>query len=101
VVDKLIMMGFAVTVKLTPLLEPLETVTTTFPLEAPPGTGTVMPVALQAVGNAVVPLKVTVLLPCVSPNPVPTTMTSVPTGPELGDKLVMTGKGSDVPDPTL
>ena len=39
-----------VTVKPTPLLATPPTVTTTFPLVAPLGTGTVMLVALQALG---------------------------------------------------
>jgi len=52
-----------VTVKFDPLLAAPLTVTTTLPVVAPAGTGTVMLVALHAVGVPVVPLKVTVLLP--------------------------------------
>ncbi len=51
------------TLKFTPALATPETVTTTFPLVAPAGTGAVMLVALQLVGVAVVPLNFTVLLP--------------------------------------
>ena len=45
------------TVKLIPLLAAPPTVTTTFPLVAPAGTGTAMLVALQFVGVAAVPLN--------------------------------------------
>src|SRR5262249_54146473 len=55
----------AVTVKLTPVLARPPTVTTTLPVVAPAGTGTTMLVADQLVGVAVVPLNVTVLVPCV------------------------------------
>ena len=51
------------TVKLTPLLATPPTVTTTFPLVAPAGTGTAMLVALQLVGVAATPLNFTVLVP--------------------------------------
>src|SRR5690242_1300891 len=52
-----------VTVKGTPLLATPPTVTTTLPVKAPFGTGTVMLEAPQLVGVAVTPLKVTVLEP--------------------------------------
>ena len=51
------------TVNVTPLLAAPATVTTTDPVVAPAGTGTAILVALQLVGVAAVPLKVTVLLP--------------------------------------
>ena len=56
---KLLMLGADVvlTVKLTPLLANPPTVTTTFPLVAPAGTGATMLVALQFVGVAAVPLN--------------------------------------------
>jgi len=57
------MLGAGNTVKLTPLLITPETVTTTFPVVAAVGTGTVIELAPQAVGVAAVPLKVTVLVP--------------------------------------
>src|SRR2546427_3154878 len=51
------------TLKEIPLLATPPTVTTTLPVVAPIGTGAVMLVALQAVGVAVVPLTLTVLVP--------------------------------------
>ena len=80
-----------VTVKLAPLLATPPTVTTTFPVVAPVGTGATMLVALQPVGAAVVPLNVTVLLPCVAPKFAPAMVTAVPTTPEVGFKLLMLG----------
>ena len=50
-------LGVARTVKLTPLLATPPTVTTTFPVVAPAGTGATMLVALQLVGVAAVPLN--------------------------------------------
>jgi hypothetical protein len=50
-------------VKLTPLLATPPTVTTMFPGVDPSGTGTTMLVELQLVGEAAVPLKLTVLDP--------------------------------------
>jgi hypothetical protein len=50
-----------------------------------------MLVTLQLVGVAAVPLKVIVLVPCVAPKFVPVTVTEVPTAPELGLRLVMSG----------
>src|SRR5262249_49411218 len=55
--------GAFVTVKFTPLLATLETVTTTLPVVAPAGTRAVIPAPVQLVGEAAVPLKVTVLEP--------------------------------------
>jgi len=67
------------------------TVTTTLPVVASAGTGTTMLPVPQLVGVAVVPLKVTVLVPCVVPKVVPLIVTDVPTGPEVVDRLVMCG----------
>ena len=53
----------AVTVKVEPLLATPPTVTTTLPEVAPVGTEVAMLVALQLVIAAVVPLKVTELVP--------------------------------------
>jgi hypothetical protein len=53
-----------------------------------------MLVALQLVGVAAVPLKVTVLVDCVAPKFEPVIVTGVPTGPEVGLKLVMIGAGT-------
>ncbi len=89
--DKLVIAGAVVTVKLTPLLARPPTVTTTFPVAAPKGTGATIFVAAQLVAVAAVPLKVTVLVPCVAPKLVPVIVTDVPTGPEVGDKLVIAG----------
>jgi len=67
------------TVNGTPLLACPLTVTTTFPVVAPLGTGATIDVALQLVGVAVVPLNFTVLVPGVEPNVVPVMVTDVPT----------------------
>jgi hypothetical protein len=88
---KLVMLGGTVTVKATLLLARPPTVTTTFPVVAPVGTGTAILVALQLVGVALVPLNVTVLVPCVVPKFAPAIVTDVPTVPEFGVKLVMPG----------
>jgi len=55
--------GGKVTVNVTPLLACPPTVTTTLPVIAPVGTGAVILVLDQLEGVAVVPLKVTVLVP--------------------------------------
>ena len=65
--------------------------TSTLPVVAPTGTGTEMLVALQDVGVAAVPLKVTVLVSCVAPKFTPVIVTGVATGPETGFRLVMLG----------
>src|SRR2546426_1172743 len=83
-------------VKMTPLLGMPFTVTTTLPVVAAAGTCTEMPVVLQNVGVADVPLKVTVLVPCADPKLVPVIVTCVPTGPEVGLRLVMLGGGMTV-----
>jgi hypothetical protein len=64
---------------------------TTFPVLAPVGTDTTMLVALQLVGVPAVPLNVTVLVPWLDPKFVPVIVTPVPTGPEVGFRLVMLG----------
>ena len=45
----------------------------------------------QLVTDAVVPLKVTVLLPCDVPKFEPVIVTDVPTGPDVGERLDMVG----------
>ena len=55
--------GFVATVKGTPALATPLTVTITFPVAAPAGTGTTIEVALQLAGAAGMPLNVTVLAP--------------------------------------
>jgi hypothetical protein len=87
--ERLVMLG--ITVKLTPLLAWPPTVTTTEPVVAPLGTGTAMLVVLQLVGVALVPLKVTVLLPWGDPKFNPVIVMDWSTGPELEDRLLMLG----------
>jgi len=92
---RLVMLGAGtVTVKLVPLLATPPTVTTTFPVVAPAGTGATMLVALQLVGVAVVPLNLTVLVPCVAPKFAPVIVTDAPTNPEAGLKPVILGPGT-------
>jgi hypothetical protein len=100
VIDKLVIAG--ATVKFVPLLfKPLAN-TTTLPVVAPPGTVTVMLVALQLETVAVVPLKLTVPDPCVEPKFVPVMVTAAPTAPVVIDRLVMLGAGTTVKaDPLL
>src|SRR5437667_645342 len=94
--DSPLMFGVGSTVKLTPLLGTPLTVTTTLPVLAPLGTVATMDVALQLVAVALVPLNVTVLVPCVEPKFVPVIVTDVPTAPEVGDSPLMFGVGSTV-----
>lgn len=42
-------------------------------------------------GVAEVPLKLTVLVPCVLPKPAPLMVTEVPTGPDVGERELMLG----------
>ena len=79
------------TVNGAPLLGRPFTVTTTLPEVAPRGTVTRMPVAFQLAGVASVPLKVTVLAPCVGLKLVPEMVTEVPTEPDVGERLVIVG----------
>jgi hypothetical protein len=75
-----------------PLLVSPATVTDTYPCgTAPLGTAATMPVLLQLVAVAVVPLKFTVLVPCVAPKFVPVIVTAVPTAPDVGDRLDTVG----------
>jgi hypothetical protein len=80
-----------VTEKVEPLLASPEAVTTTFPVMAPLGTGATILVSLQLAGVAVDPLKVMVLAPWAEPKFDPVMVTEVPTGPDAGDRLVITG----------
>jgi hypothetical protein len=90
--ETLEMLGWTVTVKGAPLLaEPL-TVTTTLPVVAPLGTVTRMLAAVQPLAlPALIPLKVTVLLPWLAPKLLPPMVTILPTGPEAGDRPEMLG----------
>ena len=97
---KLVMLGAgAMTVKLTPLLATPPTVTTTLPVVAPLGTGTVILVALQLVGVPAVPLNATELAPWVAPKFVPVIVTEPPTGPDVGLRLAMLSTGLLGPPP--
>ena len=62
---KLVMLGKGSTVKDMALLATPPTVTTTLPVVAPAGTVTMMVASFQARADAVKPLKLTVLDPCV------------------------------------
>jgi hypothetical protein len=83
----------AVTVKFTPLLATPPTVTTTLPVVAPLGMGAAILEPLQLVGVEAMPLNVTVLEPWLAPKFVPLIVINVPTGPEVGFKLVILGDG--------
>jgi hypothetical protein len=87
--DTLVMLG--TTEKLTPLLVSIPTVTTTFPVSAAAGTGATMLVALQLVGVDDMPSIVTVLNPCVAPKLEPLTVTDVPVGPDVGERVLIAG----------
>jgi len=103
VTDKLVILGVATTVKLTPLLFTPLALTTTLPVVAPVGTVATIEVALQLeIVVAVVVLNLTVLVPWVAPKFVPVIVTEAPTAPVVGDKLVMLGVGRTVKlDPLL
>lgn len=75
------------------LLAPL-TLTTTFPVRAPGGTGTAMRPLPQVVGVAAVPPKVTVLEPSDAPKFAPLMLMLVPTDPDDWLRLVMLGVGT-------
>ena len=90
---RLVMLGAAVTVNVDPTLGCPPTVTITGPVVAAVGTGAVMEVAVHAVGVAVVPLKVSVLLPCALRKFVPAITTDVFTAPVAGVRLVIVGAG--------
>lgn len=94
--DRLEMFGVGKTVKALPLLSTPLACTTTFPVVVPEGTGTLMVVAFQLVGVAVVPLNLMVLLPWVEPKLVPVTVIEDPTAPEVGERVVMLGAGTTV-----
>jgi hypothetical protein len=85
----------AVTVKVAPLLDAPPTVTITVPLIAPLGTGATMLVTFQLVGDAAVPLNLTVLVPCVAPKFAPLIVMAAPTTPEVGFRLVILGAADD------
>jgi hypothetical protein len=86
-----LILGPAVTVKVTPLLAMPLTFTTTEPVVAPTGTVAVMLVFPQLMTGAVVPLNLTVFPVWVEPKSMPAMTTDEPTAPELGVKLLMVG----------
>lgn len=96
--DKLAIFGM--TVNDQPLLATPLTVTTRVPEVALVGTGTTILVKLQLVGVPAVPLNLTVLEPCVDPNPDPLIVIEVPTFADVGDTLPIDGaackRGRDV-----
>jgi hypothetical protein len=94
--ERVVIEGEPNTVKVTGLLGTPSDVTTMPPVVVPAGTGTTIEVALQLVGVAAVPLKVIVLLPWVAPKLVPVRVTDVPTIPETGESVAMTGVGRTV-----
>jgi hypothetical protein len=93
---KLVMLGVGITVKLTPLLSTPLACTITLPLLAALGTVVTIDVALQFVIVAVVPLNLTVPVPCGEPKFAPVMVIDAPTTPEVEDKLVMLGGGTTV-----
>ena len=101
---RLVIAGGTTIVKLTPLLEtPPAAVTTTLPVVAPAGTTAVTLVLLHGpIVVAAMPLNFTVPLPWLAPKFVPVITTEVPTGPEVGARLVMLGAATTVnPTPAL
>jgi hypothetical protein len=97
----LVMFGGGVTVNGRALLAWPLTVTMTFPVVAPVGTGTSMLVAVQADGVPAVPLNVTVLEPWVAPKFVPVIVTVAPTGPCVMLSVERLGPGAVTVNVTL
>lgn len=89
--DKLLMLDVAV--KNKKLLAAPFTVTTTGddPGPRPAGTVTAMLPLLQLLTVAAIPAKVTELVPWLAPKFDPVIVIAVPTGPEISDRLLMTG----------
>src|SRR5213079_802500 len=92
--DSEVSVAVGTTVKATPLLATPPTVTVTFPVVAPLGTGTTMLVVDQLVGVAGVPLKEMLLLPCVAPKFVPVIVTGALTAAIVGASNVSVGVGT-------
>jgi len=83
--------GSGVTVKVALVAFWPFTVTENGPDDAPDGTRTSTTVSVQPTDIAAVPLSDTVLLPCEAPKFVPFSPTTVPTGPEVVEILVIVG----------
>jgi hypothetical protein len=96
--DRLAMLGTPNTVNGSAALATPPTVTTTLPVVAPAGTGTVIDVELQLVGAAAAPLNVTVLAPWAVPKFAPAILTATPIAAEEGTRLLMVGGCSTVKD---
>ena len=79
------------TLKLAALLATPLTTTATPPEVAAAGTATEILFAVQAVGTATIPLKVSMLLPWLDPKLAPEIVIRVPGRPEFGDKLAIEG----------
>lgn len=77
------------------------TVTITFPVVAPKGTGTAILVELQLVGTPATPLKVMELEPWDEPKLVPVIVISDPIVAEDADRLVMLGTWNTVNGPAV
>src|SRR5438045_1780505 len=90
-----------VIVKFPPPTTTPETVTESGPEVALAGTGAMILPPLQLVGAAGIPLKLTLLVPCDAPKPLPLTVTDVPTGPTDGDKPEIVGGMAKVPPLTV
>jgi hypothetical protein len=88
--DRLEIVG-ANTVNVTPLLATPFTVTTTGPVVTLAGAFATICVADQVDTDAVKPLNVTELLPCIAPKFVPLIETCVSVEPEVGERFVMFG----------
>jgi hypothetical protein len=87
-------LGVGVTVKRLALVAVLpELVTVIGPLLAPAGTIALTRVSLTTLKNAARPLKLTAVVPV---KPLPVRVTLLPTGPEVGAKLVSVGVGVGV-----
>src|SRR5580765_7195335 len=91
--DSEVIVAVGTTVKVAPLLATPPTVTVTFPVVAPTGTGTVMLVADHDVGVAGTPLNDTELAPWVAPKLVPVIVTDAVTAPLVGDSEVIVAVG--------
>src|SRR3989442_952849 len=92
--EKLVIVGGGMTVKLLARVAvPADVVTLIGPVVAPPGTVAVIDVDEFTVKLALVPLKRTAVAPV---KVAPVIVTLVPTGPLVGEKLVIVGRGMTV-----
>ena len=82
------------TVNIGPSTVMLPEVTMTGPVVAPSDKVATTCVSLQVLIAAVPPLKLTVLLPCVAPNPDPLIVTLPPGAPVVGDTPAISESGA-------